>query len=62
MSGEIPVELRAALAASPAARRAFDAMPPSHRREYATWVGEAKKPETRARRAAEAVKRILQKA
>ena len=30
----------------------------SHRREYARWVGEAKKAETRQRRAAEAVTMI----
>lgn len=58
MSGEVPAELAAALARSPAAKRAFDAMPPSHRREWAKYVGEAKKPETRERRAAEAVRKI----
>ena len=47
-----------ALDADNGARREFDSMAHSHRREYARWVGEAKKPGTRARRAAEAVAMI----
>jgi len=31
-------------------RRAFDAMSYSHRKEYVTWIEDAKKPETRLRR------------
>jgi hypothetical protein len=31
-------------------RRAFAAMAYSHRKEYVTWIGDAKKPETRQRR------------
>jgi hypothetical protein len=49
-----PAELAEALDASPDARRAYDALPPSHRREYDLWIDEAKKPETRRRRAASA--------
>jgi uncharacterized protein YdeI (YjbR/CyaY-like superfamily) len=52
---ETPRELAAALAANPAARATFDGFPPSCRREYVEWVGEAKRPETRARRVAQAV-------
>jgi uncharacterized protein YdeI (YjbR/CyaY-like superfamily) len=33
-----------------AERAAFEAMPPSHRREYVNWILEAKKTETRERR------------
>lgn len=51
----IPEELTTALAASTRARRAFDGLAPSHRREYCRWVGEAKRPQTRQRRAAEAI-------
>lgn len=31
-------------------RAAFEAMPPSHRKEYVDWIVAAKKAETRARR------------
>ena len=46
-----PPELTAALAGNPAAGAAFSELPPSHRREYAQWVGEAKRADTRVRRA-----------
>ncbi len=46
----VPPELATALARAPEARAAFDAFSPSHRREYAEWIAEAKKPETKARR------------
>jgi uncharacterized protein YdeI (YjbR/CyaY-like superfamily) len=49
---EVPDDLRAALSGHPAAQARFDALPPSHRREYLEWITEAKKPETRARRIA----------
>jgi uncharacterized protein YdeI (YjbR/CyaY-like superfamily) len=55
----VPAELEAALAASPEATAAFDALPPSHRREHAEWVAEARKTETRERRAAKTVERLL---
>jgi uncharacterized protein YdeI (YjbR/CyaY-like superfamily) len=52
---EIPPELESALSANPAARATFDGFPPSCRREYVDWVAEAKRPETRDRRIAQAV-------
>lgn len=52
---EAPPELEAALSANPAARTVFDGFPPSGRREYAEWVVEAKRPETRDKRIAQAV-------
>jgi len=55
---EIPAELAAALAAKPAAKTAFEALAPSHRREYAEHVAEAKRPETRHRRAAQTIERL----
>ncbi len=55
----VPPELAAALAANPAAQKAYDALAYSHRKEHATWVGEAKQQETRDRRAAQAVEKIL---
>jgi len=54
----MPRELRKALAEDPGARAVFDRLPPSHRREYAGWVGEAKQAETRARRARRAVEML----
>jgi hypothetical protein len=53
---EIPPELEAVLTAG--TRAAFDALAFTHRREYAEWVGEAKRPETRARRAARAAEML----
>jgi Bacteriocin-protection, YdeI or OmpD-Associated/Domain of unknown function (DUF1905) len=55
---EVPPELAAALAADPAATAAWDALAPSHRREYAEHVAEAKQPATRERRAAKTVERL----
>lgn len=55
---DVPVELRAALRDAADAARAYDAMSYTHRREFAEWVGEAKKTETRARRAGKAVQMI----
>lgn len=50
-----PADLVAALDASSAARATFDAFPPSCRREYVDWVTEAKRPETRSKRVAQAI-------
>lgn len=47
---ELPDDLARALKKDRDAKRRFDALAFTHRREYAQWVGEAKKPETRARR------------
>jgi hypothetical protein len=55
---EIPTELVTALEADPAAKAAFDALAPSHRREYAEHVAEAKRTETRQRRAADTIDRL----
>ncbi len=52
---ETPPELDLALSANPAARATFDGFPPSCRREYVEWVAEAKRPETRGKRIAQAV-------
>jgi uncharacterized protein YdeI (YjbR/CyaY-like superfamily) len=50
-----PGELAAALAASPAARAAWDAFPPSARKQMLWWVATAQKPETRVKRIAKIV-------
>lgn len=52
---EVPPELAEALARDEAAAAAFNAFPPSCRREYCEWIAEAKRAETKAKRAAEAV-------
>lgn len=52
---EMHPEFAAALGKSPKAKATFDAFPPSCRREYLEWVGEAKRDETRAKRIATSV-------
>jgi uncharacterized protein YdeI (YjbR/CyaY-like superfamily) len=51
----VPADLKAALARSARAKKAFEQFPPSHRREYVEWITEAKREETRKRRVATAV-------
>jgi hypothetical protein len=48
----VPAALRKALAKQPKARAFFDSLPSSHRREYASHVAEAIRPETVERRVA----------
>lgn len=50
---EVPADLRVALTGDEAAAAAFEGLVHSHRKEFARWVAEAKRPETRARRVAE---------
>jgi len=52
---EVPAELDDALRRATAAREAFSSLSFSHRKEYADWIGSAKKPETRIARARKAV-------
>lgn len=51
----LPEDFAAALARRPDAKAAFDAFAPSHRREYLEWITEARRPQTRARRIAQAL-------
>lgn len=46
----VPADLAAALKRHAKARAAFDAFPPSHRREYIEWIVGAKRDETRRKR------------
>jgi CelD/BcsL family acetyltransferase involved in cellulose biosynthesis len=56
----VPADLREALRADDAAWTAFQKLSFSHRREYVEWVGEAKRPDTRARRIAATVERAAE--
>ena len=47
---DMPAELQEALAANPPAALFFASLAYSHKKEYAQWIAEAKKPETRATR------------
>jgi len=51
----MPKDFISALAANPAAQATYDGFPPSCRREYLDWVTEAKRPETRQKRLAQAI-------
>ncbi|MGA2827634.1 MAG: YdeI/OmpD-associated family protein [Streptosporangiaceae bacterium] len=55
---EVPEALAAALAADPEASAAFEGMAFTHRKEYARWVAEAKREETRQRRVVQALEMI----
>jgi hypothetical protein len=54
----VPAALAAALAADANARASFDALAYTHRKEFARWVDEAKKDETRDRRVAQAIEML----
>ena len=52
---DVPDELAAALAANPDALASFERLSYSHQKEYADWVGEAKREATRLARADKAI-------
>jgi hypothetical protein len=52
---DVPPALRHRLDADETAKAAFEKLSFTHRREYATWIAEAKKQETRERRAGKAI-------
>jgi len=55
---EIPQELAELLARDTTAKARWDRLAPSHQHEFNQWVGDAKRAETRARRAAQALEMI----
>jgi hypothetical protein len=57
---EVPDDLAEALADDSAARRVFDRLAYTHRKEYARWIAEAKREETRQRRVAQALEMLRQ--
>ena len=52
---EVPEALARALDADPAARAAFEKLAFTHRKEFARWIDEAKREQTRDRRVAQAL-------
>ncbi len=56
----VPPELAAALARNAGAKAAFEASSPSHRREYCEWIAEAKRMETKTKRAEQAIAMIAE--
>ncbi|HEB12112.1 MAG TPA: DUF1905 domain-containing protein [Actinobacteria bacterium] len=56
---DVPPELSAAWVRNTKAKKAFEKLSYSRRREYAKHVAEAKKAETRAKRAAKTVEKLL---
>jgi uncharacterized protein YdeI (YjbR/CyaY-like superfamily) len=59
-SPEVPTELAAALKKNKAATKVFDGFTPSCQREYVEWINEAKRPETKEKRVAQAVEWIAE--
>jgi uncharacterized protein YdeI (YjbR/CyaY-like superfamily) len=55
---EVPAALAVALEGDANARAAFEALAYTHRKEYAVWVQEAKREETRERRVAQALEML----
>jgi bifunctional DNA-binding transcriptional regulator/antitoxin component of YhaV-PrlF toxin-antitoxin module len=59
---ELPRQLEAALDGDERARVAFDGLSYSHRREYAEWIAEAKRDDTRERRVAKTLEKLREAA
>jgi len=57
---EVPAIMRSAFEDAPAARKHFDNLSYSHQREYVEWINEAKREETRLRRAAKTVEMLTE--
>ena len=57
---EVPPALKAALNSDQKAKAAFARLAVSHRKEYARWIAEAKREETRTHRVQQALERIKQ--
>jgi uncharacterized protein YdeI (YjbR/CyaY-like superfamily) len=55
---DLPAYIARAFRSDAAAWAAFQALPPSHKREYVVWIHVAKREETRERRIREAIKML----
>jgi hypothetical protein len=58
----VPADLREALAKHPKARKAFEEMPPGHRRQFLMWCASGKRPETRRKHLDRAIDHLLERA
>ncbi|NDF09687.1 MAG: hypothetical protein EB058_13485 [Proteobacteria bacterium] len=56
---DVPDALATAIDAEAGARAAWEALSPSMRREFAQWIADAKRPETRDARLSKAIPMIL---
>lgn len=54
----LPDDVAALVEANPEAAAGWEALSPGNRREYARWIEEAKRPETRQRRVEETVRKL----
>ena len=59
---EVPSALAHALETDAAAKAAFDGLAFTHRKEFARWIAEAKKDDTRDRRVAQALQMLRRRA
>lgn len=57
---EVPAALAEALAGDASAKAAFEALAPSHRKEFARWVGEAKRAQTQQSRVQQTLQMLRQ--
>jgi hypothetical protein len=57
---EVPAELATVLEGDPEAARAFEKLSYTHRKEYARWIADAKRADTKERRVAKAAKMLRQ--
>jgi uncharacterized protein YdeI (YjbR/CyaY-like superfamily) len=55
---DVPADLKKALKTNPRAQASWDRYSYTHRKEFANWITEAKKPETRARRLEKAIEML----
>ncbi len=58
----VPADLREALAKHAKARKAFEEMPPGHRRQFLMWCASGKRPETRRKHLDRAIDHLLERA
>src|SRR6266850_2853469 len=56
MPSKLPAYVQAALSGNATALRHFEALAPSHRRQYLAWIESAKRQETKLRRLKEAIR------
>ena len=56
---EVPAELEKALAKSKKAKKFFDELSYTHQKDYASWIADAKRPETKEKRLAETMRLLI---